>query len=99
MIKKITKKEEFSGEIGKDKVLVDFSAQWCGPCRMIEPILEELSEEYKIVQVDVDLVDDLATEYGVMSIPTLMLFKGGNLIRRETGFRTKEEIIAIIEEK
>ncbi len=99
MIKKITKKEEFSSEIAKGKVLVDFSAQWCGPCKMIEPILEELSEEYKIVQVDVDLQDELATEYGVMSIPTLMLFKEGNLIRRETGFRTKEELKAIIEEQ
>lgn len=99
MIKKITKKEEFSSEITKGKVLVDFSAQWCGPCKMIEPILEELSEEYKIAQVDVDMLDELATEYGVMSIPTLMLFKDGNLIRRETGFRTKEEIKAIIDEK
>lgn len=99
MIKKILKKEEFSKEIEKGKALVDFSAKWCGPCRMIEPILEELSDEYHIVQVDVDEQDELAMKYGVMSIPTLMLFNEGNLIRRETGFRTKEEIIAIIEEK
>ena len=95
LVKHITD-NEFEKEVLKsDKpVLVDFSAEWCGPCKMAAPILEELSEEYKdniiIVKVDVDKDKQYAGEYGVRSIPTVILFKDGKIIEQMTGFRGKE---------
>ena len=81
-------------------VLVDFYAEWCGPCKMAEPVLEELSESYKekvlIVKLNVDENPQVAGKYGVMSIPTTVLIKGGNEIGRQTGFggkQTFEELI------
>ena len=75
----------------KDRVLVDFNADWCGPCQMIKPILEEL-DIIKVVSVNVDNEEDLAREYGVMSIPCLVLFDKGVEINRTVGFISKEEI-------
>ena len=75
----------------KDRVLVDFNADWCGPCQMIKPILEEL-DIIKVVSVNVDNEEDLAREYGVMSIPCLVLFDKGVEINRTVGFKSKEEI-------
>ena len=79
----------------KEKVLVDFNATWCGPCRMVGPIIEELSEEkkdIKFVSIDVDEEENLSMEYGVMSIPCLVLFEGGKEIDRRVGFLSKEEL-------
>lgn len=74
-------------------VLVDFYAEWCGPCKMAEPVLEELSENYKdkivIVKVNVD-ENQIPSKFGVMSIPTTILFKGGNEVGRQTGFGGKQ---------
>lgn len=74
-------------------VLVDFWATWCGPCRMAEPVLEELSETYKgkvtIAKLDVDANPKMAEKYGVMSIPTTVLFKGGKEDGRQVGFAGK----------
>ncbi len=75
----------------KDRVLVDFNADWCGPCQMIKLILEEL-DIIKVVSVNVDNEEDLAREYGVMSIPCLVLFDKGVEINRTVGFKSKEEI-------
>jgi thioredoxin 1 len=75
-------------------VLVDFWAEWCGPCKMAAPVLEELSEIYKdkvlVMKLDVDKNPSMSQKYGVMSIPTTILFKGGKEIGRQVGFSGKE---------
>ena len=84
----------------KDKVLVDFNATCCGPCRMLGPILDEIAEEntIKVVSIDVDENEELAFKYGVSSIPCLVLFEGGEEKSRTVGFMPKEEVIEFIGE-
>ncbi len=83
-------------------VLVDFFAVWCGPCQMQTPILEELSEVWKdkikIVKVDVDQNQELAGQFGVMSIPTLLIFKNGQPMNQLIGLQSKEKLEAIFTE-
>lgn len=83
-------------------VLVDFWADWCGPCRMIAPIIEELAQEYKdevkIGKLDVDGHPKTATQYGIMSIPTLVFFKGGKVMGQVVGVVSKQELKLKIEE-
>ena len=89
----------FHEMIGKEFALVDFYATWCGPCRMLHPILEEISEERSsmaIGQIDVDEEENIAREYGVMSIPTLVLFKNGKEVARNVGALGKEQLISWI---
>lgn len=90
---KIVTMEEFDEITATGVVLVDFFATWCGPCKMIAPVLEELAETYKdqatIIKVDVDQQQELAQRYGVMSIPTLILFKNGKDIKTVSGFQPK----------
>ena len=83
------------------KVLVDFSAEWCGPCRMVEPVLEEMSKSHKDVEfkrVNIDDYEYLAQQYGVMSIPCMVLFDGGKEVSRVVGFRSREELEKMIGE-
>lgn len=75
----------FDELIKDDLVLVDFRADWCGPCKMLEPVLEQI-KNIKIVKIDVDKNRDLCKRYGIMSIPTLLLFKDGELIQQNIGF-------------
>ena len=85
------KNENFK-ELIKEKVLVDFYANWCGPCKMIAPELEKAERDINVVKVDVDEFEDLAKEYGVMSIPTLILFNEGKEVKRTIGFIDKDRI-------
>ena len=92
---------EFETLIGNGVVLVDFFATWCGPCKMLGPVLEEMSEErdsLKIVKIDIDENMDLARKYGIMSVPTLILFKDGKQISTKNGFMPKELLTKWIEE-
>ena len=81
-------------------VLLDFYADWCGPCKMAEPVLQELSETYKdkllILKLNVDEDPQTAGKYGVMSIPTTILFKGGNEVGRQVGFGGKQSFENLI---
>ena len=94
-------KENFQKEVlESDKpVLVDFWAEWCGPCQMVLPIIGELAEEVtdaKICKVNVDENIELAQKFRVMSIPTLLVIKDGNVVKREVGAKTKEEILSML---
>ena len=94
--------ENFKKEIKNGIVLVDFYADWCGPCKMVAPIIEELSQEkenVKFIKVNVDNNEEIAKEYGIMSIPTMIIFKDGKEINKNIGFATKEEISSWLETK
>ena len=87
-------------EIAKGLVLLDFYAVWCGPCKMLAPILEEVGEErpdVKICKSDVDEASDLAAKFSIQSIPTVVLFKDGQAVDGFVGYRGMEEIIAMID--
>jgi len=98
MVKKVTEKE-FKNELN-GIVLVDFYADWCGPCKMVSPIIEELSNTMKNVgfaKVNVDEEMNLASTYGVRSIPTLVLYKDGKEVDRKIGFAPKQDLMKWIE--
>ena len=81
--------EVFEEEIKNGLVLADFYATWCGPCKMMHPVIDELSNKYenlKIIKVDVDKHEELARKYGIMSIPTLILMKDGNVVEKNIGY-------------
>ncbi len=82
-------------------VLVDFWAEWCGPCKMIAPIVDELSTELqgkiRVGKLDADVNQDILQQYGIMGIPTLILFKGGQPVERVVGFQNKDRILSKIE--
>ena len=94
MVKYLEKEEDFAKIISEEDVLVDFYADWCGPCKMLAPVLEEL--DYNILKVNVDTYQKLAAKYGVMSIPTLILFKKGTEVKKEIGFRNLDDLKKMI---
>lgn len=95
-------KDNFEEVTGSEKpVMVDFWASWCGPCRAVAPVMEQLSEEYdgkaKIAKVNVDEQGELAAQFRVMSIPTVILFKDGQLVEKIIGARAKEEFSKMLD--
>ncbi|WP_077308171.1 thioredoxin [Terribacillus halophilus] len=90
----------FSTETGEGLVLADFWATWCGPCKMIAPVLEEIdgemSDKVKIVKLDVDENQATAGKFGVMSIPTLLLFKDGEVVDQVIGYQPKEALVELV---
>lgn len=100
MAKKLTKATFDEARSSDKRVLVDFYADWCGPCRMLSPIVEDLANsnpEYFVCKVNVDEEPELAKEFGVFSIPTLVVLDGGDEIARSTGARPKAQILALLE--
>lgn len=94
MVKEI-KEKDFYDVIKQGKVLVDCYANWCGPCKMLSPVLEEISNEvtnYNFYKLDVDTAPNVASEYNIMSIPALFVFNNGELIDTIIGLRSKENI-------
>lgn len=93
--------EEFNEVLKDHVVLVDFSASWCGPCKMLAPVLESVSETMKdkvtIVKVDVDESMDLASQYGIMAVPTMIVFKDGKQVDAFSGYMSEAALISNIE--
>lgn len=89
----------FEEEVVKSQlpVLVDFGAEWCGPCKMIGPIVDEVADELsgkmKVVKVDIDESQELAMKFGIMSIPTLLIFKGGSIVEQLVGAMAKDQLL------
>lgn len=98
----IIREEQFGEKVLNNNklILVDFFATWCGPCHMIAPILEQVSNEsegnYEIYKVDVDENENLARKYGIMSIPTMVIFKNGQPVDKIIGFRPKNQIVDVL---
>ncbi len=102
MAEVVITKDNFENEVidSQKMVLLDFWATWCGPCRMIAPVVEEVAEEYedilKVGKINVDEEPELANMFNITSIPTLVVFKDGQITDTSLGYKTKEQILALL---
>ena len=95
MLKHIQNKEEFESAVKEGLVLVDFFVTWCGPCKMLSPVIEQVSNEHPeltVVKVDVDELPSIAGKYGIQAIPTLFLMKNGKVVANQMGFINKNQL-------
>lgn len=95
MIKHITNEEEFNEYIKEGLVLIDFFATWCGPCKLLSPVIEQVERQHqdlKVVKVDVDEAPFIAAKYGIQAIPTLFLLKDGQVINQGMGYMNKNQL-------
>ena len=100
-MKKLINSNEFEEEVKDGVLFVDFFATWCGPCKMLSPVVDEVSNEItdvKFLKVDVDESSDIASKYQIMSIPTLIILKDGNVVNKHTGLLSKSDLINFINE-
>ena len=90
----IKNEKDFNEVIKGEKVIVDFYADWCGPCQMLGPVLEKVSQELALdtYKVNVDEVEDVARSYGIMSIPTVMVFSNGKIVKKNLGYMSEAEL-------
>lgn len=99
-VEKVTRDSFEESVLKSDKpVLVDFYADWCGPCKMLSPVVEQIAEEsdaYRVCKVNVDEAMDIAAEYGVVSIPTLVVFQNGEVSARTVGVQSKQAILQML---
>lgn len=97
MVTYLNKDEELTDVIKDNITVVDFYATWCGPCRMLSPVLEEISNEnIEVIKVDIDKFEELTRSFGIMSVPTLQIYKNKELKKQITGYLSKEELMEII---
>ena len=97
----LKQKKDFDEIIKEGPVLIDFYADWCGPCKMMEPIMDELAEEHKelkFLKVNTDMFMSIARDYKIMTIPSFKIFEKGKIIKETTGFMTKEEFEKFLEQ-
>ncbi len=94
---KVINKNEFDTVVANGVVMVDFFATWCGPCKMLSPVLEDVAREVEgkanIVKVDIDESADLAQRYGIMAVPTMLIFKDGKVVKQLQGFMPKPQLV------
>ncbi len=93
---KYLEKNNLDELIKEGNYLVDFYAEWCGPCKMLHPVLESIEDKINIVKVDIDKFQELSSDYRIMSVPTLLFFKDGKKIEEIVGFHTEDELLEII---
>jgi thioredoxin 1 len=91
-MKHLNNENEFKDVIKEGSWLVDFSASWCGPCKMLEPNLEELSKEFNVLKVDIDKFRNLTDSFNIMSVPTIILFNDGKEVKQDVGYKSLDEL-------
>ena len=88
----LLKETDFKDTIKEGLWLVDFSASWCGPCRMLEPNLDELSKEFNVLKIDIDQFRNLTDSFNIMSVPTMILFNNGEVVKQDVGYKSLDEL-------
>ena len=95
-MKRLSNSDDFKNIIKEGTWLVDFSATWCGPCRMLEPNLEEFAHSNNVLQVDIDKFQELTESFNIMSVPTLLVFNNGELVKKTVGYKSLDELEKLI---